>query len=302
MKLDFDVVIIGAGVAGMTAAIYLKRSGINCCLIEREVPGGQINKTSSVKNYPGYSDISGPDLSQNIFNQINDLGITYKYGNVLKIVDNNETKTIKTDIEDITTKRVIVATGRTAKKLGIKGEAELIGKGISYCALCDANFFKGEDVAVIGGANSAIEEALYLSDICKKVTIVYHGPELKCEKHLKESALEKSNIEIIYNYEVIEFNNKDDKLDTITIEKENKKEKIAVKGCFIYIGQTPSSKAFKDIIKFDKNGYIKVNKNLETNVPGIYAAGDIVKKETYQLITAMNDGVNVAMNCIKSLK
>ena len=160
MKIDYEVVIIGSGVAGMTSAIYLKRSGVSCCLLEKEIPGGQITKSSSITNYPGILDISGPDFSNIIYKQVTDLGVTYKYADVLGI-------DIKDDL------KIIIATGRIPKKLNIHGEEELIGKGISYCALCDGNFFKGEDIAVIGGGNSAIEEAIYLSKICKSVTIIH---------------------------------------------------------------------------------------------------------------------------------
>lgn len=302
MKLDFDVVIIGSGVAGMTAAIYLKRSGINCCIIERDVPGGQINKSSSVKNYPGFIDISGPDLSMNIFKQVTELGVPYKYGNVLKIEVEEEQKKVKTDMEEITTKNIIVATGRKPRKLDIPGEVELIGSGVSYCALCDANFFKEQDVAVIGGANSALEEAIYLSNICKKVTIVYRKDELKADEIFLEKIKNIHNVEVKYNTIVKSLNALDGKLNDITIETEGVEEILPVKGCFIYIGQVPANEAFKDILKFDENGYIKVDEYNETNIKGIYAAGDIIKKDTYQLLTAMNDGVVSAVNCIKDIK
>ena len=302
MKLDFDVVIIGAGVAGMTAAIYLKRSGINCCLLEREIPGGQINKSSSVKNYPGFVDISGPDLSNNIFKQVTDLGVTYKYGNVLKIEIEDDKKIVKTDIEEITTKNIIIATGRKARKLDIPGEAELIGRGVSYCALCDANFFKNEEVAVIGGANSALEEAIYLSNICKKVTIIYRKDKFRADEIFVNRIKNIDNIEVKYNSVVKSLNELDGRLKDITIESLGKEEILPVKGCFIYIGQVPANEAFKDILEFDDNGYIKVNSSNETNIKGIYAAGDIIKKDTYQLLTAMNDGVISAVNCIKDIK
>lgn len=302
MKLDFDVVIIGAGVAGMTAAIYLKRSGIACCLIERDAPGGQINKSSSVKNYPGFIDISGPDLSMNIFKQVTELGVPYKYGNVLKIEVEKDKKIIKTDVEEITARNIIVATGRRARKLDIPGEAELIGSGVSYCALCDANFFKGQDVAVIGGANSALEEAIYLSNICKKVTIVYRKKELRADEVFLENIKNIPNIEVKYNTTVKSLNALDGRLNDITLENEGNEEILPVKGCFIYIGQVPANEAFKDILEFDELGYIKVDEHNETNIKGIYAAGDIIKKDTYQLLTAMNDGVVSAVNCIKDIK
>lgn len=303
MKLDFDVTIIGAGVAGMTAAIYLKRSGINCCILEREVPGGQINKASTVKNYPGFLEISGPDLTNNIFEQVRELNIPYKYGNVLKIEVENEIKTIKTDLENITTKNVIIATGRKTRKLNIPGEDKLIGKGVSYCALCDANFFKNEDVLVIGGANSALEEAIYLSNICNSVTIIHRRDELTADDIFLNQIENIDNIKIRYNCVPKKLNELDDKLSSVTIINEKGiEEELKVKGCFIYIGQVPANEIFKDILNFDKDGYIEVDEHKQTNVEGIYAAGDVIKKDAYQLLTAMSDGVIAAVNCIKDIK
>lgn len=303
MKLDFDVVVIGAGVAGMTAAIYLKRSGINCCLLEREIPGGQINKASLVKNYPGFLEISGPDLSNNIFNQVTELEIPYKYGNVLKIELKEDYKIVKTDLEEITAKNIIIATGRKNRKLDIPGEDKLIGKGVSYCALCDANFFKGKDVVVIGGANSALEESIYLSNICNKVTILHRRDVLTADSIFIEQIKNIDNIEIRYNCQAKKLNEEDDRLASITISnEEGAEEEIPAKGCFIYIGQVPASESFKDVLEFDDNGYIKVDEHNKTNIDGIYAAGDIIKKDAYQLLTAMNDGVIAAVNCIKDIK
>lgn len=302
MKSSFDVVIIGAGVAGMTAAIYLKRSGINCCLLEREVPGGQINKSSSVKNYPGFLDISGPELSSNIFKQVQELEVTYKYGNVLKIEVNDDKKIVKTDLEEIETKNIIIATGRKARRLGIPGEERLVGSGVSYCALCDANFFKDKDVAVIGGANSALEEAIYLSNICRKVTIIHRRDSFSADSIFVEGIKNIDNIEVRYNCIVSSLNETDGKLSSITIENKGKEEILEVNGCFIYVGQVPANEIFKDILEFDESGYIVVNNHQETNVKGIYAAGDIIKKDVYQLVTAMSDGATAAVNCIKDIK
>jgi len=303
MNSYFDVVIIGAGVAGMTAAIYLKRSGINCCLLEREVPGGQINKSSSIKNYPGFIEISGPDLSNNIFNQVQELEVAYKYGNVLKIEVRDDKKIIKTDIEEIEAKNIIIATGRKSKKLDIPGEDKLIGSGVSYCALCDANFFKGEDVLVVGGANSALEEAIYLSNICNTVTIIHRRDKFSADDVFVEQIDNIDNINIRYNCIPKKLNEVDGKLTSVTIENELKEEEtINAKGCFIYIGQVPANEIFKDILSFDDKGYIEVDEHRQTNVKGIYAAGDIIKKDAYQLLTAMSDGVIAAVNCIKDIK
>lgn len=303
MKLDFDVAIIGAGVAGMTAALYLKRSGINCCILERETPGGQINKASNVQNYPGFLEITGPDLSAKLFEQVQALNVPYKYGNVLKIRVEENQKIIQTDLEEIIVKNVIVATGRKTRRLDIPGEDKLIGKGVSYCALCDANFFKNVDVVVIGGANSALEEALYLANICKSVTIIHRRDIFSADEIFIKKVNEKENIKIRYNCVPLKLNSIEEKLSSVTIQNEfGNEEEIDAKGCFIYIGQVPASEGFKDILEFDEKGYINVDKHNKTNIDGIYAAGDIVKKDAYQLLTAMSDGVIAAVNCIKDIK
>ena len=302
MKSDYDTIIIGAGVAGMTAAIYLKRAGFNCCIFEKEVPGGQITKSSSVKNYPGFKEISGPDLAQNIYEQIKELKVEYKNVEVLQIDLESDLKIVKTNKGDFTAKTVIVATGRTPKRLKIKNEEELIGKGISYCALCDGNFFKNKDVVVIGGSNSALEEASYLANICKSVTVVNRSDELRGDSIFQEELSKKENVEILKGYHIKEFIEENERLKAIVIEKENKEEQILAEGCFIYVGQVPASTRFKDVIDFDADGYIKVNDECETTADGIFAAGDIVKKQAYQLLTAMGDAVIAATSCIRKLK
>ena len=302
MKSDYDTIIIGSGVAGMTAAIYLKRAGFNCCIFEKEIPGGQITKSSSVKNYPGFKEISGPDLAQNIYEQIKEINVEYKNLEVLQITIEDDLKVIKTNKGDFTAKTIIVATGRTPKRLKIKNEEELIGKGISYCALCDGNFFKNKDVVVIGGSNSALEEASYLSNICKIVTIVNRSEDLRGDDIFQEELSKKENVAILKGYQIKEFVEENDRLKAVVIEKDGKEEQLLTEGCFIYIGQVPASTRFKDVIEFDEDGYIKVNDEYETSTDGIYAAGDIVKKQAYQLLTAMGDAVIAATSCIRKLK
>lgn len=302
MKTDYDTIIIGAGVAGMTAAIYLKRAGISCLLIEKEIPGGQINKASKVKNYPGFEEITGPDLANNIFNQVSQLNVPYLNKEVLSIKEESQTKKVITQDGEITTKTIIIATGRTPKRLQIEGEEALLGSGISYCVLCDAPLFKNQEVAVIGGSNSALEESLYLSDICSKVTIINRSPALRGQNIIKEELEKKPNVEILYNTKPIKFNSKNNILNTITVEKNDERYDIKVSGCFIYIGQIPISDRFKDMIDFDKDGYILVDEKKQTNIEGIYAAGDIIKKDAFQLLTAMSDAVLAATSCIHKIK
>lgn len=302
MKSDYDTIIIGAGVAGMTAAIYLKRAGFNCCIFEKEIPGGQITKSSSVKNYPGFKEISGPDLAQNIYEQVKEMNVEYKNVEVLQIALEDELKVVKTNKGDFTAKTIIVATGRSPRRLKIKNEEELVGKGISYCALCDGNFFKNKDVVVIGGSNSALEEASYLSNICSQVTVVNRSDELRGDKIFQEELAKKENVKILKGYQIKEFIEENDRLKEVVIERDGNEEHLLTNGCFIYIGQVPASTRFKDVIDFDDDGYIKVNENYETSLEGIYAAGDIIKKQVYQLLTAMGDAVIASVNCIKYLK
>lgn len=282
----------------MTASIYLKRAGLNVLLLEKNVPGGQINMSSKIENYPGIISIDGPTLAMNIFNQIQELKIDYKYGNVLEIIDNGSLKTVKTDIESYQTKKILIATGRTPKKLNLENEDKLIGRGISYCALCDGNFYKNKDVAVIGGGNSALEEAIYLSNICKKVYLIHRRDQFKAEAILQERLKEKNNIKIIYNEEIQKINTKEDKLVSIDL----KNTRLEIAGLFIYIGYEPDTKFTNKLNINKENDYLLVDNNLMTNIDGIYACGDVIKKQVYQISTAIGEGANAASNIIKSLQ
>ena len=260
----YECVIIGAGVAGMTAAIYLKRAGISVLLLEKGVPGGQINKTSIIENYPGFKKIDGPTLAMNMLDQVQSLDIPYQYGNVLSIEVDGDYKIIKTDMETIMTSRIILASGRKPRELGLSNEKKLLGSGISYCAYCDGMLYKNQDVVVIGGGNSALEEALYLADICKTVYIVHRRLEYRA--------------------------------DDILVKKLEKYDNI--KPC---LGQIPETSFVEDLITL-KDGYVMTNEHLETNIPGIYACGDVIKKELYQISTAIGEGALAGTNVVKSLK
>lgn len=304
MQLDFDVVIIGAGVAGMTAAIYLKRAGINVAIIEKELYGGQINLASKVENYPGFIEVSGIELTKNIYEQIKKLDIPYINSEVISTKLDQDIKEIILRNKTVTCKRVIIATGRHSRKLKVEGINELVGKGISYCATCDGNLFKNKEVAVIGGGSSAFDEALYLSNICSKVYIINRTNNLRAEQIYIDRANKEEKIEIIYNSEIKQLHQKDGVLDSITINDTIDKDKtknLNVKCCFTSIGYEPSSDIFESV-NVDKNGYVIVDEDNKTNIDGVYAAGDIVKKKIFQLITAMNDGVIAAYSCISSLR
>lgn len=293
MEKVYDTVIIGTGIAGITAAIYLKRSNLDVLLIDKDAPGGQLNKISIIENYPGYLKISGPELSEKLLEQVKNLNIEQRYGKAIDIKDENNIKIIKTDIEEIKTKTVIIAIGRTPNKLNIENEEKLLNKGISYCALCDGPLFKDKEVAVVGSGNSAVEESLYLSNICKKVTLIIRTDRFKAEETLQNQLKNKENIDIKYNCVVdtiIEENN------VLKSLKLSNNEIIDVQGLFIYIGSTPNTNFLNQLeIETDKN-FIKVDSNMKTNIKGIYAIGDVIKKDVYQLTTATSDATIAAIS------
>lgn len=298
----FDCVVIGAGVAGMTSAIYLKRYNLNVLLLEKGAPGGQITQTPNVENYPGYTSIDGATLALNIFSQVTNLGVPYQYGNVIKIEDLGEIKVIHTETERIETKSIIIATGRRAKKLGLLKENELIGRGISWCATCDGMFYKNKCVAVVGGGNSALEEALFLSNMCKKVEILYRGGKFRADEIIQKKVLEKNNIEIHYYTEVKELIEDEDRLVGIKISKKEEIKQLDIQGLFIYIGYEPDTNYVESLDLSLEDQYIIVDSKMKTNISGIYACGDVIKKELYQLTTAIGEASLAAYQVKKYLE
>ncbi len=301
MKFDYDCVVIGAGVSGMTAAIYLKRAEIKVALLEKGAPGGQINKTSTIENYPGFTGI-GPDLAMKIFEQVTNLNIPYEYADVVDIKKvENGFEIIGTN-KTITTRKIILATGREPNKLHAPNEDELTGRGVSWCAVCDGPLYKDKVVAVVGSGNSALEEGIYLSNICKKVIMLNRSKQFKGSKILQSKLLEKENIEIHYETTVESLTEKDGILDKMIVKHDNKEIKIDVDGLFIYIGFTPDTNYLDNIgVKRDKN-YVIVDQQLRTNIPGIYACGDIIKKDYYQISNAVGEGAEAALAVIAELE
>ena len=290
MILDFDVLIVGAGMAGMTAAIYLKRANINVAIIEKTAPGGQINQTNNIENYPGFNKIDGPTLAFNVFNQIQSLGVSYKYGNVLSIKSYEDYKIVTTDKGEYKCRGVIIATGRKPKELGLENEKNLINNGISWCALCDAPLYKERDVMVVGNSKYSIEEALMLSDICSSVTLVYEG---KIDEKLKE------NIVLKEKGKIVKLNSRENKLESVDVETNGTVENIKTSGLFIIMGNSPASEMLNGLSINVNDGYVVVDENMRTNIKGIYACGDIIKKEVYQVSTAVGEGAKAAMSYIK---
>lgn len=295
MNKQYDVVIIGSGMAGMTAAIYLKRGGINPLVIEEYVPGGQLNKINVIENYPGFIKTDGPSLAKEVYDQVENLNIEYLFDKVVKVDLTNDEKIITTLNNQIVAKYLVIATGRLSKKL-FNDDEKYAGKGISYCALCDGFLYKGKDVLVVGSGSSALEEALYLSDICRSVTMIIRGDALRGDNLLIENASTKKNIKFVYNSIVKEYNIENGKLVSVLLDSG---KVIDASGLFISIGSVPSADIF-DVLK--EKGFIIVDNECMTSVNNVYACGDVIKKNVYQLTTAASEGTIVAYSIIKKDK
>lgn len=292
----YDVIIIGAGPAGLTAAIYLKRSNKNVLVLEATNYGGQIVNTRDIENYPGYSHISGFDLATNLYNQVRELGAIIKFEEVKEVV-NGKTKTVRTDNGSYEAKALIIATGRKVRKLGI--EDEFIGKGVSYCAMCDGTFYKDKVVAIVGGGNSALDDALYLADLAKKVYLIHRRDVFTADTKTIELLKKKNNIKYVLNSNITKIKG-DNHLESIEVVSKDKIKEFNIDGLFIAIGGIPNTEIFNDIVNLNNDGYIKGN-NCHTNKRGIFAAGDVREKEVRQLVTATNDGAIAATEAIKYL-
>lgn len=307
----YDVIIIGAGPAGMTAAVYTSRANLSTLMIERGVPGGQMANTEEVENYPGYEQILGPELSTKMFDHAKKFGAEYAYGDIKEVIDGKEYKTVVAGSKEFKGRAVIIATGAEYRKLGVPGEKELTGRGVSYCAVCDGAFFKDKELVVVGGGDSAVEEGMYLTRFASKVTIIHRRDELRAQKILQDRAFENEKIDFIWSHTVKQFNEKDGKLGSVTLTstKTGEEREFATDGAFIYVGMDPLSTPFASLGITDDNGYIVTNDQMETNVPGIFAAGDIRDKTLRQIVTATSDGSIAAQsaqsyieNLMESLK
>ncbi|EON74231.1 thioredoxin-disulfide reductase [Lysinibacillus sphaericus] len=288
----YDVVIIGAGPAGMTAAVYTSRANLSTLMIERGIPGGQMANTEEVENYPGFDTILGPELSTKMFEHAKKFGAEYAYGDVTEIIDGEEYKTIKSGAKEYKTRAIILSTGAEYKKMGVPGEKELGGRGVSYCAVCDGAFFKQKNLVVVGGGDSAVEEGVYLTRFADKVTIVHRRDKLRAQKILQDRAFANDKIDFIWNATVKEINEADGKVGSVTLQStvEGTESEFAADGVFIYIGMLPLTKPFGALGILNDAGYIVTNDNMETSVPGIFAAGDVREKSLRQIVTATGDG------------
>jgi thioredoxin reductase (NADPH) len=288
----YDVIIAGAGPAGMTAAVYTSRANLSTLMLERGIPGGQMANTEEVENYPGFDHILGPDLSTKMFEHAKKFGAEYAYGDIKEIIDGKEYKTVIAGSKQYKTRSIIISTGAEYKKIGVPGEKELGGRGVSYCAVCDGAFFKQKELVVIGGGDSAVEEGVYLTRFASKVTIVHRRDELRAQKILQDRAFANEKIDFIWNHTIKQINDKDGKVGSVTLvsTKNGEEKEFKADGVFIYIGMVPLSKPFAALGITNEQGYIETNDQMETKVPGIFAAGDIREKTLRQIVTATGDG------------
>ncbi len=293
----YDLIIIGLGPAGVSAAIYAKRAGLKVLCFESKMIGGYLNYIDKIDNYPGLYGISGPDFAFNLYESINKLGIEVKNTEVIEITQ-GDVKEVTTKNEKYLCKSIILSTGRSPKLLGISKEKELLGHGISHCALCDGAFYKDKVVAVVGGGNSALQEALYLSNICKQVYLIHRKNNFRVVGEVVERINNTSNITQMLGQNIKELIEKDNKLSAIILDNN---QTFNVDGLFIYIGFEPNTKFLKNLNIINEDGYITVDKYFATKESGIYAVGDIVSKDIYQISTAVSDGTIAATSIINNI-
>jgi thioredoxin reductase (NADPH) len=291
----YDLVIVGGGPAGLTAGIYAMRGGLKTLLIEKLAPGGQIALTEMVENYPGLPDISGAELTRLMEEHAKKFGVSIVSEEVIRIKDEGSSKIAKTNDNDYMAKTLIVASGAKPKKLGVKGEEKFVGRGVSFCAICDGRFFQNKDVCVVGGGDSAVQEALYLSKLAKKVYVVHRRSQLRTEKITQERAYSNPRIEFVWE-SVVEEVTGDNKVESVLTRnvKSDKERRLSVNGVFIYIGNVPNTDFIN--VKKDENKFIITNDHLETSIRGIFAAGDCRAKPLRQVATAVGDGALAAFH------
>lgn len=299
----YDVIIIGAGPAGITAGIYAKRANLNVVIIEKNAPGGQMINTGEIENYPGYAKIGGADLSMEMFNHSLSLGLDYMFGEVTNIKDGH-IKEVTLNNQVLKTKTIIIATGAVPRRLGIENEEKLAGRGISWCAICDGPFYKGKDVIIVGGGNSAVEEGTYLSTLAKSVTFIQNLSEFTADKKAIEALLKRDNVKVYYSSIAKRFLVKEDgTFKGVEILVNNKETKTLLgNGAFIFIGLEPATKMFQGLGILNEYKYIATNDLMETNKEGIYAIGDVRAKQIRQIVTATSDGAIAVQNVLNYLK
>lgn len=299
----YDTIIIGAGPAGMTAALYAARSNLKVALLEAGIPGGQMNNTADVENYPGYALISGPELAEKMFGPLENLGVEHVFGHVQRIEDQGGSKKVITEDEVYESKTVIIATGAFHRQLNVPGEAEFNSRGVSYCAVCDGAFFRDEDLLVVGGGDSAVEEAIFLTQFAKSVTIVHRRDQLRAQKVLQDRAFANEKISFVWDSVVEAIHGDERKVTGVTFKniKTGETSQADFGGIFIYVGLDPVSEFVADLGIRDESGWIVTDDHMKTSVAGIYAIGDVRQKDLRQITTAVGDGAIAGQEVYKYL-
>ncbi|WP_061100964.1 thioredoxin-disulfide reductase [Enterococcus faecalis] len=288
----YDVIIIGAGPAGMTAALYASRSNLSVLMIERGAPGGQMNNTAEVENYPGFDSIMGPELAYKMYENVEKFGTENAYGIVMGIEDHGSYKEVICDDKSYEAKAVIIATGCEHRKLGVKGEEEFAGRGVSYCAVCDGAFFKNKRLVVVGGGDSAVEEAIYLTQFASEVVIVHRRDELRAQKIIQDRAFANEKISFIWDTVVEEIVGNEMVVTGVKARnvKTDEVSEIEANGVFIYVGLDPLTEPFKKAGITNEAGWIETDQEMRTKIPGVYAIGDVREKTLRQITTAVGEG------------
>lgn len=295
----YDVIIIGAGSAGISASIYLKRANVNCLLLESEAPGGLLNKIHKIENYPGFTDDTGSILAFRMYSQVESLGIDLKIEKVINIKSTNGSYEVFTKNNVFVSKYIIIATGRTPKKLEVKNSEKYEGKGISYCAVCDGALYRNKDIAIVGGGNTAIDTANYMSNIANKIYIINRSSNLRADQKGQEEIKKLENVNVLYNTKLKDIIGDDTGVQGVVLEDGTE---INLSGIFVCIGQTNNSAFYQNLnLKTDNRGIV-VDKDLKTTANNVYACGDSISKDLYQVVTATSEGAMVASNIIKLVR
>lgn len=298
----YDVVVIGAGPGGMTAALYAARANLNVAMLDRGIYGGQMNNTDDIENYPGFTTIKGPELGEKMYQGTVKAGVNFVYGDVQNVtVDDQQMKHIQTDSDELVASAVIIATGSNNRKLGVPGEENFSGKGVSYCAVCDGSFFKGKNVTVVGGGDSAISEGLYLANVTDGVNVIHRRDQLRAQKVLQNRAFDNDKIDLTWNTSVTEILGDENHVTGVKIHNNQVGDDTTLDtdGVFVYVGNFPNSQIFNNLNITDQAGWIITNDQMETTIPGIYAIGDVRQKQLRQITTAVGDGGIAGQNAFE---
>ena len=298
----YDVVVIGAGPGGMTAALYAARANLNVAMLDRGIYGGQMNNTDDIENYPGFTTIKGPELGEKMYQGTVKAGVNFVYGDVQNVtVDDQQMKHIQTDSDELVASAVIIATGSNNRKLGVPGEEKFSGKGVSYCAVCDGSFFKGKNVTVVGGGDSAISEGLYLANVTDGVNVIHRRDQLRAQKVLQNRAFVNDKIDFTWNTSVTEILGDENHVTGVKIHNNQVGDDTTLDtdGVFVYVGNFPNSQIFNNLNITDQAGWIITNDQMETTIPGIYAIGDVRQKQLRQITTAVGDGGIAGQNAFE---